>query len=188
VLAGLLGIVIVSQVRPLALWLIRLAERLPLLSRPGRAGPHGLAGHLREFYESTYQLFGPASTTLAVGLGTVSWLGEGIGFYFVLRGLGLPPSAQMLSVAVFVLAFSTIVGAASSLPGGLGASEASIAGMLLFTLALPQDTAATATLLIRFFTLWFGVALGLAVLFSSRRLLLLELPAANRPAEQGSST
>jgi len=135
--------------------------------------------HLREFYEGLYQLFGLKSTLVAVGLGTVSWLGEGIGFYFVLRGLGLPPSAEMLSVAVFVLAFSTVVGAVSSLPGGLGAAEASIAGMLLFTLALPQDVAATATLLIRFFTLWFGLVLGLIVLFSSRQLLLFDAPAAD---------
>jgi uncharacterized protein (TIRG00374 family) len=187
VLAGLLAVIVGSQIRPLALWLLGVAERLPILSRLGRSGGPGLpapgpqaqvVAHLREFYEGMYRLFGPKNTAIAVGLGTVSWLAEGIGFYLVLRGLGLPPSAETLSVAVFVLAFSTVVGAVSSLPGGLGAAEASIAGMLLFTLALPQDTAATATLLIRFFTLWFGLLLGLVVLFSSRRLLLLDLPAA----------
>lgn len=170
VLAGLLGVIVVSQIRPLALWLISLGERLPLVSR--------FSHHLHEFYEGIYQLFGPKTMLVAVGLGMVSWLGEGIGFYFVLRGLGLPPSVQMLSVAVFVLAFSTIVGAVSSLPGGLGAAEVSIAGMLALTLGAPQAITASATLLIRFFTLWFGIALGLAVLLTSRRLLLLEMPTA----------
>jgi uncharacterized protein (TIRG00374 family) len=169
VLAGLLGVIVVSQIRPLALWAIGLGEHLPLVSR--------VSHHLHEFYEGMYQLFGAKTMLIAVGLGMVSWLGEGIGFYFVLRGLGLPPSVQMLSVAVFVLSFSTIVGAVSSLPGGLGAAEVSIAGMLALTLNTPQAIAASATLLIRFFTLWFGVALGMIVLFTSRRLLMLEVPA-----------
>jgi uncharacterized membrane protein YbhN (UPF0104 family) len=168
-LAGMLGVIALSQIRPLALWCLNLGERLPVVSR--------FSHHLREFYEGMYQLFGLRSVLISVGLGMVSWLGEGIGFYFVLRGLGLPSSVQTLSVAVFVLSFSTIVGAASSLPGGLGAAEVSIAGMLALTLGAPQAVAASATLLIRFFTLWFGVALGLLVLFTSRRLLLLEAPA-----------
>jgi glycosyltransferase 2 family protein len=168
VLAGLLAIVIISQIRPLALWMLSLGERLPIVSRFSR--------HLHEFYESMYQLFGFKSTFIAVGLGMVSWLGEGIGFYLVLRGLGLPPSIQTASIAVFVLSFSTVIGAASSLPGGLGAAEVSIAGMLTLTLRTPEAIAASATLLIRFFTLWFGVTLGLVVLFASRRLLMLNLP------------
>jgi uncharacterized protein (TIRG00374 family) len=178
VLAGLLGVIVISQIRPLALRLLGLGERLPLVSNFSHpAGKRGIFDHLREFYEGMYQLFGAKTMLVAVGLGMVSWLGEGIGFYFVLRGLGLPPSLQMLSVAVFVLSFSTIVGAVSSLPGGLGAAEVSIAGMLALTLGAPQAIAASATLLIRFFTLWFGVALGMVVLVTSRKLLLLEVPA-----------
>ena len=123
-----------------------------------------------------YQLFGIKSTLIAVGLGMVSWMGEGIGFYLVLRGLGLPPSLRTMSIAVFALSFSTIIGAVSSLPGGLGAAEVSLAGMLVLTLGVSREIAASATLLIRLFTLWFGVALGMVVLFSSRRLLLLEIP------------
>jgi glycosyltransferase 2 family protein len=169
VLAGLLGIIVISQIRPLALWLIGWGKRLPIVSR--------FSQHLHEFYEGMYQLFGFKSTLIAVGLGMISWLGEGIGFYLVLRGLGLPPSVRTLSVAIFALSFSTIIGAVSSLPGGLGAAEASLAGMLLLTLGVSNEIAASATLLIRLFTLWFGVALGMVVLFSSRRLLLLELPA-----------
>jgi uncharacterized protein (TIRG00374 family) len=170
VLAGLLGVIVVSQVRPLALWLIGMGERLPLVAR--------FSHHLHEFYEGMYQLFGPKSTVLAVGLGMVSWLGEGLGFYLVLRGLGLPPSLNLAATAVFVLSFSTIVGAVSSLPGGLGAAEASITGLLFLTLQNPHpQLVASAALLIRFFTLWFGVGLGLLVLALSRQLLTLEIPA-----------
>lgn len=155
VLALLLGIVIVLQVRPLAAWFLNVGERLPVISRSAHV--------LREFYESSFALFRPRVTAIAVGLGTVSWLGEGIGFYLILLGLGVPPSWQTASTAVFILAFSTVVGAVSTLPGGLGAAEASIASMLVLSLGLPVEIAAAATLLIRLATLWFGVTLGLLI-------------------------
>jgi uncharacterized protein (TIRG00374 family) len=164
VLTLLIAGVTLTQIRPLALTLIGVAERMPLV---GRA-----TVHLREFYEGTYALFRPKATVAAVSLGTVAWLGEGIGFYLILRGLGVPASWQTLSIAVFVLAFSTIVGAVSTLPGGLGAAEASIAGMLSLLLSLPAGIPAAATLLIRFATLWFGVSLGLGVWAISSDLLL----------------
>ncbi len=155
ILGALLLVILVSQIRPLAEKLLDFGERLPPVSR--------FVHHLREFYEGSFTLFRPQTTLLAVALGTVSWLGEGLGFYLVLRGLGLPPAGETLSLAVFTLAFSTVVGAASALPGGLGAAEASIAGMLVLLLGLPESQATAATLLIRFATLWFGVALGLLV-------------------------
>lgn len=153
VLALLVGVVALSQIRPLALTLLGWGEKLPLVKR--------MAHGLREFYEGSYALFKPSSTLIAVSLGTVSWLGEGIGFYLILLGLGLDPSWKLLSIAVFVLAFSTVVGAASALPGGLGAAEASIAGMLAFVAGMDGALAAAATLLIRLATLWFGILLGL---------------------------
>ena len=153
VLAGLLGIIIVSQIRPLALWILDLCEKIPLAKKivPG----------LREFYEGSFSLFRPKATLTAVGLGTISWFGEGVGFYLVLWGLGLPAGWETLAAAVFVLAFSTVVGAASALPGGLGAAEISIAGMLALTLGMQAAEASTATLLIRLATFWFGLAIGL---------------------------
>ena len=54
-------------------------------------------------------------------------------------------------------------GSGSALPGGLVAADGSIAGMLALLLGLSAATAASATLLIRFATLWFGVGLGLLV-------------------------
>ena len=166
ILALLLGVVIVSQIRPLAHALLDLGERIPVLRR--------LAHPLREFYEGSFALFRPSATLIAVGLGTISWFWEGVGLYLVLIGLGIPAGWQTLSVAVFVLSFSTIIGAASTLPGGLGAAEASIAGMLALLLGMSNGTAAAATLLIRFATLWLGVSLGLAVWAFSRHLLALQ--------------
>ncbi len=170
----LAGIIIISQIRPLALWLLDLGARLPLLKR--------FAVSLREFYEGSYLLFRPLPTLVAVSLGTISWLGEGLGFYLILLGLGVTASWTTLSVAVFVLAFSILLGAVSALPGGLGLAEASIAGMLVLLLGLENDTAATATLLIRFATLWFGVSLGLLVWGFSRGLFAFKTHASDNQA------
>jgi uncharacterized protein (TIRG00374 family) len=166
VLIGLLGIIAISQIRPLAVRLIDLVSRLPVLQR--------LAEPVWELYESAQVLFSPKATITAVGLGTVAWLGEGVAMYLVLIGLGVPASPSTLGLAVFVLAFSTVIGAISALPGGLVAAEGSIAGMLALTLGLAASTSASATLLIRFATLWFGVGLGLIVWGFSKDLLTLE--------------
>jgi uncharacterized protein (TIRG00374 family) len=165
VLALMVVAIVLSQIRPLALWLLHLAGRLPLV--------HRAAPHLHAFYEGTYALFRPGPLAAAVSLGTVAWFGEGLAFYLVLVGLGVAGGWETLSFAVFILSFSTVVGAVSALPGGLGAAEASIAGMLTLLMALPGELSASATLLIRFATLWFGVALGLTVWGFSSDLLAL---------------
>jgi uncharacterized protein (TIRG00374 family) len=166
VLVILLGIIIVSQIRPLSLTILDLAAKIPLVKR--------FAPSLLEFYEGSFALFNPRVTLIAVGLGLISWLGEGIGFFIILIGLGVPPTMETAAIAIFILSFSTVVGAISALPGGLGAAEASISGMLILLLGLDAGTAAAATLLIRFATLWFGVALGLAIWPFSKDLLGLD--------------
>jgi len=163
VLGGLVILIVIIQIRPAALWLLELVSKLPILNK--------ISSGLRDFYEGSYALFKPKALLVAVGIGTISWLGEGIGMYYVLRGLNVPGSWETFSIAVFVLAFSTVIGAVSTLPGGLGASEASIAGMLSLLLGLTRDTSAAATLLIRFATLWFAVAIGLILWGFSRKFL-----------------
>jgi uncharacterized protein (TIRG00374 family) len=163
VLALLFSVLLISQVRPLALYLIDVGERLPL----GRRFSHAL----RELYEGSYNLFRPRSALLSVILGGVSWAAEGIALFVILIGLGVPASLEAATVSIFALSFSTVIGAVSALPGGLLTTDASIAGMLVLLLGLDLGTAAAATLLIRLATLWFAVALGIAVwLFSGEML------------------
>ena len=77
-----------------------------------------------------------------------------------------PGSALGLSAAVFIYALGTLAGALSFLPGGLVATEATLA-VLLAAQGFPGVDPATAdalavasTLLIRLATLWFAVAVG----------------------------
>jgi uncharacterized protein (TIRG00374 family) len=157
-----IAVVVLSQARPLALALLHRAEQAPVIGEK----IHGL----REFYEAGYLLLKPRPLLFAVLLGTISWLGEGVGFYLILLGLGIAPSASTLANAVFVLAVSTLIGSASTLPGGLGAAEASITALLLLTVTSDRAIASAATLLIRLATLWFGVLLGLIVWSVTPRL------------------
>jgi uncharacterized protein (TIRG00374 family) len=162
----LLGAVIVIQFRPLALWLLNLGEKIPLVSK--------IVHHLHTLYESAYELLGWRNLLVAVGLGTTAWLSQGVAFYLVLLGLGLHPSPDMLILAIFILAFSTVAGGASGVPGGLGVTEGSLTGMLILLANLPADLAATATLLIRFCTMWLGVTSGLVVVLVWRKFLFDE--------------
>ena len=156
--AALLAIVLLQ--RPgFSAWAMAKGQRLPLIG--------GKVGHAHGFFDASNVLFRPRLVAATVVLGVVSWAGECVAFFLVLTGLGLKPDAHLLLVATFVLAVSSIFGAVSMLPGGLIVAEASVAGLLL--LLLPSDeisrgTAAAATLLIRFATLWFAVFLGFAAL------------------------
>jgi uncharacterized protein (TIRG00374 family) len=163
---GAAAAVVLLQRRSLVLGILGRLEHLPLLA--------GRVHLLRAFYESTYRLLRPVNLLIAIGIGVVSWSGECLAFALILTGLGLPLSWSLLAAATFILATATIAGAISMLPGGLGAAEASIAGLLLLLIHDPRMTselAAAATLLVRFATLWFGVLLGLAGLIAVERHL-----------------
>lgn len=167
------GIILLRR-RSLMLAALRSLGRIPRLA--GRIN----AVHL--FYESTYALFRPGRLAISIALGLVSWAGECAAFFLILVGLGFTPTANLFITATFVLATATILGSVSMLPGGLGATEASVAGLLLLLIRDPgmtQETAAAATLLVRLVTLWFGVLLGLgALLLIERHLTRLEAESA----------
>lgn len=162
ILTILVGVIVISQIKVVAHYLLDFSERIPFVKK--------FTPLLREFYDGSFAVFKPGATIFAVGLGMVSWLGEGIGFYLLLINLGLAPGRESLFNAIFILAFSTIIGAVTALPGGLGAAEASIAGMLTLLVGMETSQAASATLLIRLATLWFGVFLGFVTWGLSRRL------------------
>ena len=114
---------------------------------------------VRDVYDRFRGLLRPAPLTAALGLSIVAWGAEGAGLHLVLGSAG---EAGILG-SVFDYALSTLAGAVSLLPGGLLASEASLAALLDLR-GLEPAAAAAATLVIRAATLWFAVALGLAAL------------------------
>lgn len=150
------------QYRPVAYWLLRRAERLPLAGRFSR--------QMLAFYESSFALLSWRLLLVSTLLSIVSWGGECVAFYYVLTGFGIAPGLELLLIATFVFAASTLFGLVSFLPGGLGTSEASSVALLMALVSgmtLPIATAAT--VVIRFCTLWFGVSLGLIALLVFER-------------------
>lgn len=127
---------------------------------------------LRAFYDSSYQLLRVQNLVPAVALGFVSWSGECFALFLILTGMGVPASWQLLVLASFAMGTATLVGSVLLLPGGLGATEGSIEGLLVLfgkapwlpVGAISGPVGAAATLLVRFATLWFGVALGFVAL------------------------
>ena len=127
---------------------------------------------LEQLYDSTRELLRPRPLAVAVGLGTASWLGECLAFVLVLVGLGIDPTWRLVVAGIFVFSSATWVGGASMLPGGLGAAELTVAGLLLLTIDDPAMTASlagAATILIRFATLWFGILIGIVGLLRVSR-------------------
>ena len=139
-----------------------------------RIGPIGrVSHHLRAFFDASSDLLSPVTFSKAVVLSTLSWAGECVAFFLVLVGLGMQANVELLMVATFILAVSSLAGGISMLPGGLGVADASAAGMLLLLVnddAMTKSVAVAATLIIRFATLWFGVLIGAVSLFFLERI------------------
>jgi glycosyltransferase 2 family protein len=146
--AGLL----VLQSRPLVLGIANLMAKLPYGQK--------IVPRLLTAYESSQRLLSLRILLPSTLISLVSWFGECVAFYYVLRGLGVPGSFLLLQQATFVFAASTLFGLVSFLPGGLGVSEASSTGLLTQLIPMAIGPATTATIIIRFCTLWFGVTLG----------------------------
>jgi uncharacterized protein (TIRG00374 family) len=166
VLTIVLGLVVILQVRPAALGVLGWLEKFPSLQ--------GFVNGLREFYEGSYSLLLPGPLLAAVVLGLLAWGGMGMAFYMVLFGLGYTPTFSLAAFAIFLVSLATMVGAATTLPGGLGAMEASLAGLLCFSVDATPAMAAAATLLFRLVTLWYSVGLGILVWTMSKDLLGLQ--------------
>ncbi|MHA1974063.1 MAG: lysylphosphatidylglycerol synthase transmembrane domain-containing protein [Candidatus Hodarchaeales archaeon] len=97
----------------------------------------------------------------ALLLGIIGWTCEGLGFFLIAQNLDINLTVD---AAVFIYAASSLLGAISFLPGGLGVMEGSMEVFLADFLRISAALAGALIILIRFTTLWFGVGLGLIIL------------------------
>lgn len=123
---------------------------------------------VQESLDSLGILLNPRQTIFSLVLSTVAWLAECLGLYVACYGLGFPVG---WGEAVFIYAAGTLVGSLSFLPGGLGGTEATII-YLLTRLEMNGATAAAVALLVRLFTLWLAVIIGLLFFLIARKDLL----------------
>jgi uncharacterized protein (TIRG00374 family) len=158
--ALVLGGLVVVSVDPVAKAAIAIAGRLPLLRR--------VAHRLDDAHAHTALLLAPWPLVAATALAAVSWFFECLAFWIVVKGFDADISLQG---ATFVYAATTVAGALSFLPGGLGVTEAGMLALLVrLGTGIGRGAAAAATFVTRVATLWFAVALGLpALLLYARR-------------------
>ncbi len=173
--AGSVIAIAVSRHRPASHALLRLAGRLPLVSR--------FVPHFEEFYESTYVVMNPRGIALMTGLSVGSWFFEVLAFYLTLIGLGVDGSLDTLFKAAFILPIATLAAAVLLTPGGLGVAETGITSLSENLLDMGKSTATVGTLIIRIATLWFGVVLGLAMFAVLTRRLAKQGKSLGAPIE-----
>ena len=159
----IIAIIVGIQIRPLALWGLGMGHRLPLVRR--------FADKLAAFYESSYHILQPKYLLISVLVGLVSWASQGLAFYLVMLGFGVAGGFDSMLTSVSIFNISSVVGAVVATPGGLGGVEGSLAALSTQLLMLTRSAAVAAALLIRFVTLWFGIAIGLISLALWRHLL-----------------
>ena len=144
--AVLVRVQAVPQLRNLALRLIGMLDAVRLLMRPVPL----LAGG---------------------GIALVAWSCEALAFHYLLGRLGIQ-SSLLISFSIYGL--STLAGALSMLPGGLGSVEA-VMTFLLTRLAVPTSAAAVAVVVFRLCTLWLFSLIGAVcmaawmIVFAKRR-------------------
>jgi glycosyltransferase 2 family protein len=151
------------SVRPLCLALLRLVEKLPIIGR--------FAGHFTTFYESSYTLMRPVPILVAIGIGLVGNGTDGVGMFILLTALGQPPTAHTFFLGLLAVSSSVVTGAISGSPGGVGAADLTITGVLQKVGGLSVPEAGFATLLARIVQLWWGVLVGLVISAIYRRRL-----------------
>ncbi|MBA3538966.1 MAG: flippase-like domain-containing protein [Deltaproteobacteria bacterium] len=152
------GLLLLAWPRPTR-WLIELMTR-PARLRKFRAPLH-------ETYEGLAILCRPKLLLIATAIAIPAWALECIGFALIVNAF--PGAHVELGLAMMIYAATTIAGALSFLPGGLGVTEGAMTVLLVRSATgVDRPTAFDATLLTRLATLWFAVLLGLVFLAMAR--------------------
>ena len=125
--------------------------------------------------EGLRRLADPRVMGVAVLLGVLAWFSEGVALWLILHGLD---SGLSLLRALSIYAAATLVGAITTLPGGLVGTEGSMVALLQQS-GIARGAASAGTLLVRLVTLWFAVAVGLVALVCLNKL---------RPVPAGASS
>jgi glycosyltransferase 2 family protein len=144
------GVIVLGTPR-LCRALIRLLARLPGLARIG--------ARAEALVDSSAALLRLRPLLALSLISVVGWGLECVGYWLIVRGL--VGAEASLALCTFLWSTTTLIGALSFLPGGLGATEGSLA-VLVARLAggVSQAAALATTLLIRACTLWYGELVG----------------------------
>lgn len=141
--------------------IVTLLLRSRLLSLIGRrAAGSSVAGHAANLVATVRFLLSGRRVAVAAPLSLMAWMAQGVSLYLIVHALGYELAAGTV-IAIYCL--SILAGAASFIPGGLGATEAAIV-LLLSAAGVGQADAITASLVSRSLTLWLAVGIGVVAM------------------------
>ena len=127
--------------------------------------------NISEFYEIVKKSTNVKAATICILLALTYWFMVSAAAYYTLIAFDVNILDYLKVLAIYTT--SSLLGAISFIPGGIGVTEGSIAG--LFTLnGLDVSTALILSVMIRILTLWYSVSVGFIALkftgaFSSRK-------------------
>ncbi len=107
-----------------------------------------------------HTLFNSKFLSFMLLFASLGWLAEIYALHAVTHALGHPISLQL---AAGIFGLTILLSIFSFLPGGIGVAEISLTTLLTLT-GMPLSAAIVVTALVRFFTLWLAVLIGLAAL------------------------
>jgi len=159
VLIFFIALVIIISNKKLAQYFIKKISRLSILKSH--------VSKIENLYDSAYILLQPKPIFFMLIVSVISWFFECFGFYLILFNFD-----KSISIIwpTFVYALSSIAGAVSMLPGGLGVTEGSMS-IILIKGGISQETAVASTFIVRAVTLWFAVIIGSVFLYFFRKEL-----------------
>ena len=117
--------------------------------------------NMSEFYEVVKKSTSVKAATICILLALMYWFIISAAAYYTLIAFDVNLLDYLKVLAIY--ATSTLLGAISFIPGGIGITEGSIAG--LFTLnGVDVSTALILSVMIRILTLWYSVSVGFVLL------------------------
>jgi len=158
--AGMATIVVILTVSPVFCVVHRLIARIPLMNR--------LLPAIDELQHETTELLHRPETLAWSVLDLARAAAAVAAFWLLVRAV--QPGALDWWQAAFALALSSIGGAVSLLPGGVGANEATVAGLLI-VLGLPGGAAGAVALLQRLVQTGVALLFGISAYLAVRRRL-----------------
>jgi len=158
--AGMAAIVVILTVSPVFCVVHRLIARIPLMNR--------LLPAIDELQHETTELLHRPETLAWSVLDLARAAAAVAAFWLLVRAV--QPGALDWWQAAFALALSSIGGAVSLLPGGVGANEATVAGLLI-VLGLPGGAAGAVALLQRLVQTGVALLFGISAYLAVRRRL-----------------
>lgn len=155
-------VILVLSSRKISLRIIDFFHKIKFFSR--------FSARIHVAYDSIYQMVKFKELIITVLISAIAWGFECVSFWLIVNGFGIENLIHInIFVATFVYGFSTLAGAATMLPGGLGVTDASMTGLLMLV-SLPKNVAVAATLIIRSATLWFAVIVGVVAVFFYQKI------------------